>query len=57
LTPSLVRHKSLYHDCHSCGSRNPEKHMLDAPVSSTGQAPQVRHDMLTKSEEVLDALP
>jgi hypothetical protein len=52
----VVRHKSLYYDCHFCGSRNPEKHLLDAPVSSTGQAPQVRHDMPTKIKEVLDAL-
>ena len=27
---SVVRHKSLYYVCHSCGSRNPEKHILDA---------------------------
>jgi hypothetical protein len=37
-------------------SRNPEKQNLDAPVSSTGQAPQVRHDMPTESKEVFDAL-
>ena len=31
---NVVRHKSLYYDCHSCGSRNPEKHILDAASSA-----------------------
>jgi len=37
-------------------SRNAGKQILDAPVSSTGQAPQVRHDMPIKSKEGLDSL-
>jgi len=52
---SVLRHKSLYYDCHSCPDFHRDKLQQESKKNRAWMPHQVRHDMLTKSKEALDA--